>query len=75
MKLNKNKRKLLEWEEVRWRMKSRANWLAKGDENIKFLQNYAKQRESINTIWEMKSFEGNLINSRHDIQKVVAKCF
>jgi len=29
-------------------------WLAEGDENTKFFQNYAKHRKNINIIWELR---------------------
>jgi hypothetical protein len=36
------RRRLLEEKEASWRMKSRTTWLAKGDENTKLFQDYAK---------------------------------
>jgi len=33
--LEENKRKMLEWEEAKWRMKSIENWLVEGYENTK----------------------------------------
>jgi hypothetical protein len=46
------KKGLLEKEEAKWKLKNRAIWLAEGDENTKFFQNYARHRKNTNTIWE-----------------------
>jgi hypothetical protein len=35
----------LEWKEDKWRLKRKVPWLAEGDENTKFFQNYAKGRK------------------------------
>jgi hypothetical protein len=48
--LEMRKRRLLEWREVKWRMKSRVAWLELGDENIKFFHKYASHKKMINTI-------------------------
>jgi hypothetical protein len=37
-------------EEKEWRLKSRATWIAEGDENTKFFQNFSKHQKNINTI-------------------------
>jgi hypothetical protein len=52
------KRKLLEQKRAKWSLKSRPIWLAKGHENTRFFQNYAKHHKNINTIWEMRKKEG-----------------
>jgi hypothetical protein len=39
--------------DVAWRLKSRALWLAKGDGNSKFLQQYANHRKNTNTTWKV----------------------
>ena len=57
------KRKILKYREVDWRMKRRAVWLGKGDENTKFFENYAKNRKRTNITCEMYNFEGNTIRN------------
>jgi hypothetical protein len=49
-KLEDVKREMLEQEEVEWRLKSRAIYMEKGDENTIFFQNYAKYRKNLNII-------------------------
>jgi hypothetical protein len=56
-------RKILEEKEAVWRQKSRAIWLANGDEKTKFFQDYAKGRKYVNTIWNMKDQEGRVVSS------------
>jgi hypothetical protein len=51
--LEGRRRKLLEEREAEWRLKSRAIWLEKGDENTKFFQAFAKGRKMANTIWSL----------------------
>jgi hypothetical protein len=60
--LEGKKNKLLEWEESKWRMKSRATWLPKGDENTKFFYNNVERRKNINTIWEIGKGNGSTVN-------------
>jgi hypothetical protein len=49
-RLEKRKRKLLEEKEMASRLKSRALWLAKGDENNKYFYQYANHKEIIDKI-------------------------
>ena len=48
---------LLDKEET-WRLKSRAIWLACGDENTKKFHAYAKGRKAVNTIWILEDDRG-----------------
>jgi len=50
IQLEQKKRKLLEEKEAVWRLKSRAIWLEKGDENTNFFLSYEKGRKLSNTI-------------------------
>lgn len=49
---------LLDKEET-WRLKSRAIWLACGDENAKFFHAYARGRKAVNTIWSLRDEVGD----------------
>jgi hypothetical protein len=57
------KRQLLIDQEVAWRLKGRAIWLDKGDENTKKIQAYAKGRKDSNIIWKLKDQEGHEVSS------------
>lgn len=56
--LSNRKKILLGRQESSWRLKSRVLWLAKGDGNTKFFQNYATMRRNKNCIWEIKKDDG-----------------
>jgi len=65
--LEKEKNRLLQQEEARWRLKSRALWMKNGDKNSKFFHKYANARRERNYIWEIKDDYGNLAFSQEDI--------
>jgi len=46
--------KILAKKEALWRLKRMALWLSKGDENMNYFHQYAKNRKNINKIWEME---------------------
>lgn len=48
--------------EALWRLKSRAIWLASGDENTKCFHAYARGRKVQNTIWEMSDDRGDRVS-------------
>jgi hypothetical protein len=56
-KLEARRRTLLAEQEEAWRLKSKAIWVEKGDENTKLFQAYAKGRRVENTIWSLKDQE------------------
>ena len=58
-KLEGRKEALLLQEEKKWRLKSRALWLAEGDQNTKYFHRYASQRKSINTIHEIRTTQAS----------------
>jgi hypothetical protein len=53
----------LEEKEAMWRLKSCSIWLTYGDENKKFFQAFAKRRKMNNTIWELKKWDGEVVNT------------
>jgi hypothetical protein len=55
--LEREKGRLLAWQEAKWRIKSRATWLKEGDENTKFFQSHAKRRKEQNTIWKITNVQ------------------
>jgi len=55
LQLEKKKMKLLEDKEVVWRLKRRAIWMEKGDENTIFFQAYAKGRKLSNNTCSLKN--------------------
>jgi hypothetical protein len=73
--LEKRRNKLLKEKEESWRLKSRAIWLASGDENTKFFQAFAKGRRNVNTIWQLKDLEGNLENTFEGMSRLGKKHF
>ena len=57
-KMEGKKDSLLLQEEHKWRLKSRAPWLEEGDQNTNYFHRYASQRNSINTIHEIRTNQG-----------------
>jgi hypothetical protein len=53
--LANTKEDLLDWEESKWRQKSRAVWLVEGDNNTRYFPNFAKIRNTTNTIYSIKN--------------------
>jgi len=58
VQMEERRNQLLLAKEETWRLKSRAIWLASGDENTKFFHAYAKGRKAVNTIWSLRDEEG-----------------
>ena len=56
-------------------MKSRALWLAEGDQNTKLFHSYASQRKRINTIHDVKNTRGILAKTYEEKSKVVVEHF
>ena len=52
--LEKRRNSILMDKEESWRLKSRATWLACGDDNTKFFHAYARGRKATNTIWSLR---------------------
>lgn len=63
------KRGILRIEEVTWRLKSRINWLAEGDQNTNFFHKCANERKNRNVIWCIKNSDDSYAISNFDIQR------
>jgi hypothetical protein len=61
---------LFDDKEVDWRLKSRAIWLDKGDENTKFSHDFAKGRKEINNIWKLQGQGDSPATSFEDLVKL-----
>jgi hypothetical protein len=68
--LEEKNMKLLEWEETKWRMKSKVIWSIKGDESTQFFHNYEKYRKNVHTIWGMRKGNGTQIKRFQEIAKL-----
>jgi hypothetical protein len=66
--LLKNKQDLLACEEAKWGLKSRAIWL-EGDNNNIVFHNFVNYRKNLNSIWEIKDQNGQMISSFKEISK------
>ena len=74
-KLEAMKESLLLQEEKKWRLNSRALWLAEGDQNTKVFHSYASQRKNINTIQEVKNTRGNITKTFEEKSKAAVEHF
>ena len=62
--LEQQRRKILNNKvKAEWRMKSRMLWLARGDKNMKYFDNFVNHQKFVNTFWELKN-EGNEVVTR-----------
>jgi hypothetical protein len=75
IRLEERRNKLLKDKEEMWRLKSRATWLASGDENTKFFQAFSKGRRCANTIWHLKDRDGNQENTFEGMSRLGKKHF
>jgi hypothetical protein len=62
---------LLLQEENKWRLRSRATWLASGDCNTKFFHNFASHNQSQKIIWDIKGEDGDPVNEDSLLKKEV----
>jgi hypothetical protein len=44
--LENERENMLKWEEVKWHQKSKAAWMTKGDENMKFLCHFVQEMKA-----------------------------
>ena len=63
VELDERRLKFLKMEEESWCLKSWAIWISQGDQNTICFHRYASQRKSINTIYEIRSPQGNMVNA------------
>eukprot|EP00253_Pinus_taeda_P011302 PITA_11302 len=73
--LEKAQNQILLAKEKEWRLKSRAIWLKAGDENTRFFHNYAKGRESANTIWSLKDEAGRELKTFSELSSLGMRHF
>ena len=60
---------MLKLEGETWRLKSSEIQLTQGDNNTEFVHKYANYRRNLNTIWDLKDENGNVVSSQHDSEK------
>jgi len=63
---------LLRQEEEKWRLRSRALWLASGDRNTNFFHNVASRNRNKNFIWDIKGENNMLVNDQALLKKEAA---
>ena len=56
--------KILRQEEEGWRLRSRILWLKGGDQNMKFFQNQCMDRQRWNTMRELKTEDGTVVQGQ-----------
>jgi len=44
--------------ESEWRLKSRALWIQKGDDNTKYFYYYVKHLKHTNSLWQLEEYDG-----------------
>jgi hypothetical protein len=59
----------LEKEEQSWNLKNRALWLEAGDNNTKYFHQYANFKRNLNTIWDIKDEENQVVISFKEKEK------
>uniref|UniRef100_A0A2N9GPX3 Reverse transcriptase zinc-binding domain-containing protein n=1 Tax=Fagus sylvatica TaxID=28930 RepID=A0A2N9GPX3_FAGSY len=73
--LNVELNEWLEWEELKWKQKSKELWLRKGDRNSKFFHLSTVVRRRRNLISEIQLSDGQWIHSRDDIESYFSMQF
>jgi hypothetical protein len=66
--------KLLEQEEIKWKQRSRANWLHHGDRNTSYFHSYATARKRRNTIKKLKDATRDFVEG-NDLNPVILNYF
>ena len=73
--LESKKYSLLIKEEKLMRLKSRALWLEVGDKNTKKFHSFSSHRKNINTIFETRNRQGNMVRSFEDKAEAIMDFF
>ena len=66
---------ILNIEEVTWRHKRWATWLAEGYQNSKIFHSYANQRRVRNSIWEITDADGNVVCGHNLLREEAVRHF
>jgi hypothetical protein len=67
--LELERNKILRQEEDQWQLRSRALWLASGDNNTKYFHNFANHNRVRKHIWEIKGDNDDLVNDSDSLKK------
>jgi hypothetical protein len=60
---------MLQANEIRWRLKSRALWISSGDNNSRFFHRFASHRRNKKLIWEIEAENGSTVHRLDDIKQ------
>jgi hypothetical protein len=66
---------ILEKDDIRWRQRSRVNWLQQGDKNTKFYHACANKRQSLNKINSIRDESGRLWESQGNVGEAYVDYF
>eukprot|EP00253_Pinus_taeda_P030816 PITA_30816 len=66
---------ILKDREASWRLRSRAIWLTEGDDNTCFYHKFSNGRKAINTIWELRDEQNQLISSQRNLARLAINHF
>eukprot|EP00253_Pinus_taeda_P033090 PITA_33090 len=66
---------ILKEREESWRLRSRAIWLIEGDDNTKLYHKFANGRKAINTIWELRDEQNQIITSQRNLARLATDHF
>lgn len=62
-------------EELYWKQRAKAFWLAEGDPNSKFFHPYATKRKKINHVTKLRNDEGTLVDDHEGMCSIVEEYF
>ena len=73
--LHAQRDKILKHEEETLRLKNKVVWLDIGDNNTTFFHRFSNQRKITNSIWELKTENGEVINDQKNIKEATKGFF